>query len=93
MLQIRLYGGSKTPAKFAKMLAAAGRRRALRPVRLQRRRPDRPGVESGVQIHNLARDTLPYEHEAIEALLAGTDYDDISRRLATTARWRASCRC
>jgi hypothetical protein len=31
----------------------------------------------GVQIHNLARDTLKFEHDTIEALLEGATYDDI----------------
>ena len=32
----------------------------------------------GVQIQNLSRSFLPYEHEAIEAILAGVDYDDLA---------------
>ena len=32
----------------------------------------------GAQVHNLARDTLPYEHEAIEVMLAGCSYEELA---------------
>lgn len=73
LLQIRLYGGSKTPAKFAKMLQqhVDGVIRgqyvfggASQTGRFSAR---------GIQVHNLARDPLPYEIDAIDALVGGAD--------------------
>jgi DNA polymerase bacteriophage-type len=79
VLQIRLYGGSKTPAKFHKIDAQqvggvlygqyvfAGAAQTGR------------ASSKGVQVHNLARDTLPYEHDAIEAILARCSYADLAK--------------
>ena len=75
VLQIRQYGGSKTPAKFQRMLdqqidgvlygqyvfnAAAQTGRAS---------------SKGVQIHNLARDTIKREADLIEHIYSGCSYD------------------
>lgn len=78
LLQLRLYGGSKTPAKFSKMT-----RQHLDGVLYGQYvfngAPQTGRASSrGVQIHNLARDTLPYEHEAIEAVLYRVRYDDLA---------------
>ena len=95
VLQIRLYGGSKTPAKFSKLLLQqhAGVIRnqyvfngASQTGRFSAR---------GVQIHNLIRDAAPYEIDAIDALTAGISADDfavlggddpISRKLSLLIR-------
>ena len=78
VLQLRLYGGSKTPAKFLKIDAQqvggvlygqyvfAGAAQTGR------------ASSKGVQIHNLARDTLPYEHDAIEAILDKCPYEELA---------------
>jgi DNA polymerase bacteriophage-type len=79
VLQIRLYGGSKTPAKFSKMLAQQvdGTIRgqyvfngAAQTGRFSAR---------GIQIHNLMRDAFPHEIDAIDALTAEMPYDDFAR--------------
>jgi DNA polymerase len=77
VLQIRLYGGSKTPSKFRKMNLQAVDD-VLYGQYVFNGAPQTGRASSrGVQIHNLARDTLPYEHDAIEALLAGVSYGDL----------------
>lgn len=75
VLQIRLYGGSKTPAKFARMYSSHVDGTLYGQYVFNGAAQTGRASSKGVQIHNLARDTLTYEHEAIEALLAGTDYD------------------
>jgi DNA polymerase len=93
VLQIRLYGGSKTPAKFAKMLRSQvdGIIRhqyvfggASQTGRFSAR---------GIQVHNLMRDALDDEIDAIDALVEGVtpeDFDDgqapISRKLSMLIR-------
>jgi DNA polymerase len=74
VLQIRLYGGSKTPAKFNKMLT----QQVCGVIRGQyvfggASQTGRFSAK-GVQIHNLARDPLPYELDALDALADGVDY-------------------
>ena len=78
VLQIRLYGGSKSPAKFAKMQAQhvdgvlygqyvfAGAPQTGR------------ASSKGVQVHNLTRSALAYEHDAIEAILGKCSYDALA---------------
>ena len=95
LLQIRLYGGSKTPAKFARMLQMQvdGVIRgqyvfggASQTGRFSAR---------GVQIHNLMRDKYADEIDAIDALVAGIAPDEfatfgddtpISRKLSLLIR-------
>ena len=95
VLEIRRYGGSSTPAKFQKMIdqhhdgALYGSyvfNGAAQTGRFSSR---------GVQIHNLTRDALPYEFDAILALLKRQDYrgfaqlgDDtpVSRKLSLLVR-------
>jgi DNA polymerase len=73
VLQIRLYGGSKTPAKFGKLL----QQHVDGVVRgqYQFNGASQTGRFSarGVQIHNLMRDASPYEIDAIDALSGGID--------------------
>jgi DNA polymerase len=79
LLQIRLYGGSKTPAKFGRMLMqnVGGVIRdqyvfngASQTGRFSAR---------GIQIHNLMRDAAPNEIEAIDALCSGMNAHDFAR--------------
>jgi DNA polymerase len=74
VLEIRRYGGSTTPAKFQK-IQDQHHDGALYGSYVFNGAPQTGRFSSrGVQIHNLARDYLPYEHDAIEALLGGVDY-------------------
>lgn len=74
VLQIRLYGGSKTPAKFAKMLAQHVDGVIYGQYVFNGAAQTGRASSKGVQIQNLMRDALPYEHDAIEALLDGVGY-------------------
>jgi DNA polymerase bacteriophage-type len=95
VLQIRLYGGSKTPAKYGKML----KQQVDGVIRGQYvfNGASQTGRFSskGVQIHNLARDPLSYEIDAIDALTAGATAEEfavigddtpISRKLSLLIR-------
>jgi DNA polymerase len=95
VLQLRLYGGSKTPAKFSRMLTQQVDGILYGQYVFNGAPQTGRASSRGVQVHNLARDVLPYEHEAIEALLAGSDYrnfailgDDtpVSRKLSLLIR-------
>jgi len=79
VLQIRLYGGSKTPAKFSKMLASHVDGVLFGQYVFNGAAQTGRASSRGVQIHNLARDPLPYEQEALDAVLGGAKYDDILR--------------
>lgn len=69
VLEIRRFGGSTTPAKFQKMLDQH-HDGALYGSYVFNGAPQTGRFSSrGVQIHNLTRDFLPYELEAIEELL------------------------
>ena len=78
VLELRLYGGSRAPAKYGKIL----RQQADGFVRGQYV----PGGAAmtgrassrGIQIQNLVRKALPYEPEAIEAVLDRCDYDSFA---------------
>jgi DNA polymerase len=79
VLQIRRYGGSKTPAKFARMMdtQVGG---VLRGQYVFNGAAQTGRFSSkGVQVHNLARDPLDYEIDAIDALVAGTNAADFAR--------------
>jgi DNA polymerase len=95
VLQIRLYGGSKTPAKFGKML----QQHVGGVIRCQYvfNGASQTGRFSarGIQVHNLARDPLPYEIDAIDGLTAGINAENfaalgddtpISRKLSLLIR-------
>jgi DNA polymerase bacteriophage-type len=78
LLEIRLYGGSKTPQKFLRI-----EQQVIDDVLFGQYVFGGAGQTGrassrGAQVHNLARDTLPYEHQAIEALLAGADYSTMA---------------
>jgi DNA polymerase len=74
VLQIRLYGGAKTPAKFSKMLASHVDGVLYGQYVFNGAAQTGRASSRGVQIHNLARDTLPYEREALELLLNSGDH-------------------
>jgi DNA polymerase len=95
VLQIRLYGGSTTPAKFAKIQAQHVDGKLYGQYVFNGAGQTGRASSKGVQVHNLTRDYLPYEHDAIEALLAKTAYrnfailgDDtpVSRKLSLLVR-------
>lgn len=75
VLELRHYGGSTTPAKFAGMLAS--RADGLLCGQFVFNGAGQTGRFSsrGVQLHNLKRDALPYEPQAIEQLCAGCSPD------------------
>jgi DNA polymerase len=78
VLEIRLYGGSTTPAKFQKILdqnldGTLYGQYVFNGAPMTGRASSR-----GVQIHNLSRSTLDYEHDAIEALLSGCGYQQMA---------------
>jgi DNA polymerase bacteriophage-type len=75
VLQIRLYGGSKTPAKFNKMLAQHVDGTLFGQYTFNGAGQTGRASSRGVQVHNLARDTLDYEDLAIDALLLDCSYD------------------
>jgi DNA polymerase len=74
VLQIRLYGGSKIPAKFKKMLQQQVDGRLYGQYVFNGAAQTGRASSKGVQIHNLARDTLPYEIEALDSLTRGDDW-------------------
>jgi DNA polymerase len=80
VLQLRLYGGSKTPAKFAKMLASHVDGVLYGQYVFNGASQTGRASSRGVQVHNLARDTLPDEADTIDAIGAGQQYDDIAGR-------------
>jgi DNA polymerase len=95
VLQIRLYGGSKTPAKFAKM----AQQQVDGVIRGQYvfNGAGQTGRFSarGIGVHNLMRDSFDHEIDAIDALVGGADAatfaalgDDtpISRKLSLLIR-------
>jgi DNA polymerase len=78
-LQIRLYGGSTTPAKYSKILAQQVQGTIYGQYVFNGAPQTGRFSSRGVQIQNLARAYLPYEHDAIETILAGADYDELAR--------------
>jgi DNA polymerase len=78
VLQIRRYGGSKTPAKFAKMLAQQVDGRLYGQYVFNGAPQTGRASSRGVQIHNLARDVLEHEPELIDAVSTGVNYDVFS---------------
>ena len=75
VLQIRLYGGSKTPAKFQKMLDSHVDGVLFGQYVFNGAAQTGRASSKGVQIHNLARDVLPDESTAIDAVVAGEPYE------------------
>jgi len=79
LLQIRLYGGSKTPAKFARMLQQQVEGVLYGQYVFNGAAQTGRASSRGVQVHNLARDTLAYEPDAIDAIVAGADHRTLER--------------
>jgi DNA polymerase len=80
VLQIRRYGGSKTPAKFAKMEKQQLDGRLYGQYVFNGAPQTGRASSRGVQIHNLARDVLEHEPDLIDAVSTGVNYDDFSAR-------------
>jgi DNA polymerase len=75
VLQLRLYGGSKTPAKFGKMLKQQVDGVLYGQYVFNGAAQTGRASSRGVQIHNLARDFIKEEGDHIGALLDGLSYD------------------
>ena len=78
VLELRLYGGSAAPAKYGKIL-----RQQVGGFVYGQYVPGGAAMTGrassrGIQIQNLVRRFLPYEHDAIEAILDGIDYDSFA---------------
>lgn len=95
VLQIRLYGGSKTPAKFSKLLAQQQDGVIRNQYVFNGASQTGRFSARGAQIHNLVRDASPYEIDAIDALVTGVTPEDfavlgdnapISRKLSLLIR-------
>jgi DNA polymerase bacteriophage-type len=80
VLQLRLYGGSKTPAKFAKMLASHVDGVLFGQYVFNGASQTGRASSRGVQVHNLARDVLSYEFTAVDDILKGRNYAHFSER-------------
>ena len=79
LLTIREFGGSTTPAKFGRMLEQ-NISAVLCGQYVFNGAPQTGRFSSkGVQIHNLMRDALPYEMDAIDALLDGCSPDAFAK--------------
>lgn len=78
VLQIRLYGGSRTPAKFAKMLAQQVDGMLYGQYVFNGAAQTGRASSKGVQIHNLARDALAHEHAAILLVAGGGSYENLA---------------
>ena len=79
VLQIRLYGGSKTPAKFAKILMQQTDERLPGQYVFNGAQQTGRFSSKGAQVHNLARDCLDYEADMIDAIKEGVTYDELAR--------------
>jgi DNA polymerase len=79
LLQIRLYGGSKTPAKFSRMLGQHVDGRLFGQYQFNGAAQTGRYSSKGVQVHNLARDALLHEPDLINALLHDCSYDMLAK--------------
>jgi DNA polymerase len=71
LLDIRQYGGSTTPAKFGRMLDSHVGGLLLGQFVFNGAPQTGRFSSRGIQLHNLMRDALPYEMDAIDSLLNG----------------------
>ncbi len=78
VLELRLYGGSKTPAKFKKIEQSHVDGVLFGQYVFNGAAQTGRASSRGVQVHNLARDPLPYEQEALDAILSGAKYDAVA---------------
>jgi DNA polymerase len=79
VLELRLYGGSKSSAKFAKMLLQHIDGTLYGQFVFSGAPMTGRFSSKGVQIQNLSRSVLKHEHDLIEALLDGVDYDTFAK--------------
>ena len=95
LLDIRQYGGSTTPAKFSRMLDSHVDGLLLGQFVFNGAPQTGRFSSRGIQMHNLMRDALPYEMDAIDSLLNGAtpqsfatlgDNTAISRKLSMLIR-------
>jgi len=77
VLQIRMYGGASTPAKFAKMLAQHVDGALFGQYVFNGAGQTGRASSRGVQVHNLARDALDAEPDLLSAVCTGADYDTL----------------
>jgi DNA polymerase len=75
VLEIRMYGGSSTPAKFSKILAQHVDGVLYGQYVFNGAGQTGRASSRGVQVHNLARDALKHEPDLLDALGRGADYD------------------
>jgi DNA polymerase bacteriophage-type len=78
VLELRLYGGSKTPAKFRKIEQSHVDGVLYGQYVFNGAAQTGRASSRGVQVHNLARDPLPYEQTALDAILDGAKYDEVA---------------
>jgi DNA polymerase len=78
LLQIRLYGGSKTPAKFKRVLEQHVDGVLFGQYVFNGAAHTGRYSSKGVQCHNLARDALNNEPDLIDALLQECKYDTLA---------------
>jgi len=74
MLEIRHYGGSTTPAKFGRMLEQEVDGVLMGQYSFGGAPQTGRFSSRGVQIHNLMRSALPYEADALDALIGGCSH-------------------
>lgn len=77
VLQLRLYGGSKSPAKFQKISAQHVKGVLYNQYVFSGASQTGRASSKGVQIHNLTRNALAYEYEAIVAILDKCPYEHL----------------
>lgn len=75
LLELREFGGSATPAKFTRMLAQHIDGVIMGQYQFSGAPQTGRFSGRGVQVQNLLRDALPYEIDAIDALLQGKSID------------------
>jgi DNA polymerase len=78
-LELRLYGGSTTPAKFSRMVNQAVDGTLMGSYTFNGAPQTGRFSSRGVQIHNLMRDALPYEMDALDSIAAGASLDQLAR--------------
>jgi DNA polymerase len=78
VLEIRMYGGSSTPAKFSKIIAQHVDGVLYGQYVFNGAGQTGRASSRGVQVHNLARDALKHEPDLLDALSRGADYDQFA---------------
>ena len=86
VLQLRLYGGSKTPAKFTRMTHQHVDGVLYNQYVFNGASQTGRASSKGVQVHNLMRDVLSDEIDVITDILRGCSYDELAARGDPVAR-------